>query len=106
MYIQVNFGRNIGTAPMTPLAWETFTNEIVDAVTHYTFADDAEIHTGSGEWAGVKEESRKVSVFVDGTAELFMSTENYNLLRGALKDIREAFSQDSVALIVTDSELI
>lgn len=111
MYVQINLGRNIGTTPMGYAQWLEAQNEATLAlfnsslsVPYEIFKTTVESHSGIGRWFDndiedyVVEESVKISFFDPAGF-------NLNDLRRDLRDIKERFGQDAIALI-TDSELI
>jgi hypothetical protein len=140
MYIQVNVGRNFTTSRgegRTHLdrTWADFKNDVkavilqaVNATVNYqpsavAHASQIEVHTGSGTWDGVTEESAHVSLFHDVELDMFAllvggksidfapgnvttPTEMVTFLLSAnLPSLAAAYGQDAIAFIVTDSHL-
>ena len=122
MYIQVNAGRNVGTVPMSDERWGAFYGEITWALAWYAhtvtpsrawgeYLVDTERHTGQGTWDGVAEESMHVSLYWDDDTapadrDYARDLEAGNLLRATLRDLAREYGQDSIALVISDSELI
>lgn len=120
MYIQVNFGRNIGDEPMSQGLWDGFTTDITQVMAHYAadmsgrdpldFPANVECHDGVGMWGATPEDSRHLSLFWEDTtpadkrdfAEDLKAGER---LRRDLRTVADRYNQDNVALIV-GSELI
>lgn len=120
MYIQVNFGRNVGTAPMSAELWDGFTSDILRVISHYAadmsggepvgYIADAELHDGYGAWGGVDEQSRHLSLFWEDNTPADKRDYAADLkagerLRVDLRAVADRYNQDNVALIV-GSELI
>lgn len=120
MYVQVNFGRNVGTVPMAPPLWDSFTSDVVRVIVHYAadmsggepvgYIADAELHDGFGTWDGVEEQSRHLSLFWEDNTPADQRIFSDDLLAGErlrkdLRELADAYGQDNVALIV-GSELI
>jgi len=96
---------------LTDRAWADFTDRVLDALKNFESQvngiDDTwtEIHNGVGEWEGVLEESRKVTIF-------FQNPEQANLdypvakLKRELLSIRTGYYQDAVAIVIGESNLI
>jgi hypothetical protein len=139
-YIQINIGRNIEladgvTGPMAANAWHHFQSEVtgalvdaVNATVNYqqgktTNAMQTELHTGTGTWDGVAEESAHISLFHDVQLDMFALLEGGKsvefapsnvttptemvtfLLETHLPLIAATYGQDAIAFIVTDSHL-
>lgn len=108
MYVQVNIGRNfehstLGTMPMVGEAWREFQERVVHILLQLREHTDmgepsVEIHTGTGVWDGVPEESAKISMYNEGGFDL-------DAIRGHLAELKANYKQDNIALIV-GSELI
>ena len=92
IYVQANFGRNIGIEPMSAERWEEFARRVATA-----FLVDTETHFGTGTYGGITEDSAHVSGF--------MPTSGIPFLRVELSDLAAEFGQDSIALVI-GSELI
>lgn len=87
----------------------------VDPITHEPLDVDYsafEVHTGTGTWGGVTEESAHVSVFFDTPASV-TSTSLTSMVQNAITRTLETsleilamgFHQDAIAFVVTDSHL-
>ena len=115
MYIQVNIGRNVGDKPLEIVDWESFQNSCRAALyqsangnfwsesptgrkNREVFFDAVEYNHGSGTWENGVEESCHISVFWEYGFDL-------DNLRELLKDVKDYFGQDNIALII-GSELI
>ena len=108
MYIQVNIGRNfehstLGTMPMVSDAWREFQEQVVYTLLQLREHTDlgepsVEIHLGTGDWNGTPEESAKISVYNEGGFDV-------ESIRECLLEIKAAYQQGSIALIV-GSELL
>lgn len=140
MYIQINIGRNFtdsrGAAKThTNRNWSDFQNETVavlltavNATLNYqpsaiAKASRVEVHTGTGTWDGVTEESAHISLFHNVELDMFALLEGGEsvgfapanvtnatemvtfLLETHLSDLARAYGQDAIAFIVTDSHL-
>lgn len=101
-YVQVNIGRNIGDVPMPEYDWALFQGAVAVEIFYAAYDESdplaANIHTGSGQWGDVREESAYVSYFAENGIDLAS-------LRKGLEAIKARFNQDAIALI-TSSELI
>ena len=92
-------------------AWHDFTDLIVDALKNFESQvngiDDTwtEIHNGVGEWEGVLEESRKVTIFFEASP-LQLLPEHIANLKQELLSIRTGYYQDALAIAIAESELI
>jgi len=101
MYVQVNIGRNIGSAPMDDGMWDRFITAVSDAVWRATddrATENPEVHKGVGTWNGVREESAHVSILADIVYA--------HAIKRDLKELRDRYMQDHIALIITQSELV
>jgi len=120
MYIQVNFGRNVGTVPMSQPLWDAFTSDVVRVIVHYaadmsggepvSYIADVELHNGYGTWGDTPEESRHLSLFWEDNTPADKRDYAADLkagerLRKDLQEVADSYGQDNVALIV-GSELI
>jgi hypothetical protein len=128
MYIQANIGRNVAerdgsTRAMNDTAWLNFQNDVKEEVMMSLLAaglgglvslSSFQVHTGTGEWNGVKEESAHVSVYFDHDGRTYDGTMGSWLDRRP--DVRKAlevklaylafqYGQDAIAFMVTDSHL-
>ena len=120
MYIQANIGRNIttnlGVRPMGDIAWETFQKDVKDEIflavhdvdiptaIEIEF-EDFQVHTGMGEWQGVKEESAHVSVYFDTKPMQIFAARVHEHLSDRLAALAREYGQDAIAFVVTDSHL-
>jgi len=118
MYIQVNFGRNIGNLPMNSEAWQSLDSELMSAIIACVQAlcvsddvDDSiiERHLGVGLWVGADadEESTHLSTFVH-SADIKAEDKGVQAMTQLSREIRriaEWYCQDAIALI-TSSRLI
>lgn len=102
MYIQVNIGRNVGRVEMSAEEWAAFKRTVRSAVATTVGTNQVDGHEGFGVWDGVSEHSAHLSAYV----ETPVSGARLDILRDALRGAAHAYNQDSVALIVTESELI
>lgn len=108
MYIQVNIGRNfehttLGTMPMVSDVWREFQERVVYILLQLREHTDmgepsVEMHSGTGVWDGIPEESAKISVFNEGGFDL-------DSIRAELSELKSEYKQESIALII-GSELI
>ena len=101
MYVQVNIGRNIGGVPMDDGMWDRFIAAVSRALLTDTDGPNRilETHRGSGTWRDTPEESAHLSII--GADTVYARS-----LKTTLKDIRDQYMQDHVALIVSQSELV
>ena len=103
MYVQVNVGRNVGNVEMDEQRWRDFRSAVAMALdVAVDSAYTIESHQGWGVWDGKVEESAHLSVFTPGS----LPDGHTRALRNALADLATIYGQDSVALIVADSQLI
>lgn len=115
MYIQANIGRNASNVPMSETAWATFQQdvkeEIVTAIYQATSAQGLglmplfQVHTGEGEWEGVKEESAHVSIYFDHPWEDAEFADIAHALEDRLSNLAHAYGQDAIAFVVANSHL-
>lgn len=109
MYIQVNIGRNVGTAPLDDDNWQWFRDTVVDTicsavrmlndVPRVELEAQIEQHRGLGQWGELDpEESCHISLYTELDVDL-------DFLRENLGYVKRMFDQDAIALIV-GSELI
>lgn len=79
--------------PLGPLVWDEFQAEAIDLLREYAGTDDSwvEVHTGFGEWDGVREESAKVTL-LDGT------TARIGDLLTAVQALSARYDQDAIAV--------
>ena len=108
-YVQINIGRNVDGMPMSRKAWASFIDESAAALVYAATIDNAErrsmlrddvveIHTGTGSYGGIREDSAHVSMFhSDGI--------DADDVRAVMADVAARYGQDAVALIV-GSELV
>lgn len=117
--ITATIGRNITAAhpvrahqPLTLTEWEDFTNDVEDALTGPVRSARpllliVERHYGKGEWNGVEEESRKVTILAEfddaGSADM---VEELRTIRTGLALLANQYGQDAIALTIGQSELI
>lgn len=122
-------------ATLSDFAWKEFQNDAVavlltavNATMNYqpstmVKAAQVETHTGTGTWDGVSEESAHLSLFADVELDHFAllsggksnefapgnvtnATEMVTfLLDTHLSDLAQAYGQDAIAFVVTDSHL-
>ena len=97
-----------GTA-LTDAAWSGFTSQITEALEQYAVSSESpswwiETHDGLGEWDGVPEESRKITLLLDQAAE--PSPLNRASLELSLIWATAAYHNDAVALSYGDSKLL
>lgn len=107
-YAQINIGRNVGTEPMDAVTWAEFIEEARVALAEAADPADSaapcwhyeatQVHRGTGEWGGVREDSAHVSLFVEGGVHV-------GYLRRWARDAAATYGQDAIA-IVTGSELV
>jgi hypothetical protein len=99
--VTVTLGRNIGSEPMPEWQWDAFTLDVRKALSANTTGPDrfSETHTGTGQWQGVTEESRKITVHA---VEVILSEG----LRARLWDLARHYGQDAVALTIGETHLI
>lgn len=102
MYIQVNIGRNVGRVEMSGEEWAAFKGTVRAALATTLGTRQVDTHEGFGVWDGISEHSAHFSAYMEGD----VSSTNLNVLRDALQGAALTYNQDSVALIVTESELI
>ena len=100
-------GRNVGTEPMTGVAWLTFQLDIADdmwAAAHTTHgAEVTSIRTGLGEWEGSAEDSATITILSPEQMPQYRLLE----LKGKLAAKCREFKQDAIALSVNvQAELI
>lgn len=116
MYIQASIGRNVGTEPMADAVWHVFKQDTREAlflsVHDVDIAvavgiewEDLQVHTGIGEWDGVKEESAHVSVYFDTKPGQVNAARLHEHLSDRLVALAREYGQDAIAFIVTDSHL-
>ena len=99
-YIQVNIGRNTKDGPLSDNKWFAFQFIVMDAL-HDVWAIDPKEHVGVGWWDGVLEDSAHLSVVVPVVTEDALDD-----LRADLRFAASFFGQDSIVLIVAESELV
>lgn len=87
VYVQANFGRNVGDEPMSDDQWNLFRADVQVA-----FGVRTEAHFGQGTYDGVTEDSCHVSGFVLGG--------RVEALEAELAALAAEYGQDSIALIV------
>lgn len=136
MYIQINIGRNFsnenGAAGVhaDPI-WRDFQFAMMDAIMDAIQAslptgqwpsafhsDDEyaafEIHTGMGEWDGIREESAHISVYFDHDGRRYdgilgkwfpTAPDIREHLSASLSTLAKQYGQDAIAFVVTDSYL-
>ena len=100
-------GRNVGTEPMTDVAWLTFQLDIADAMwaaAHTSRgAEEISVRKGEGAWEGEREESITVTVLSPERMHHYRLLE----LKGRLALFCREYKQDAIALSVNvQAELI
>lgn len=134
MYIQANIGRNyqhegdasngVTTEAFSDFLWARFQEDTKNAIQRATrrampdtlsFGDafeNFEVHTGTGTWNGVTEESAHVSLYLDHDGFTFNGgtyQDHKPALRLALGDalqrLAHTWHQEAIAYLVTDSAL-
>jgi len=97
-----------GQAVLNTEAWQDFTSLVKDSLVN--FAEDVnsteywvETHDGLGEWEGVTEESRKVTLLYQASPFAF---QHRPALIQDLLSARTGFYQDAVAVSFGDSTLV
>lgn len=101
LYIQINAGRNINVTPMPFVEWQRLQAAMVSLIElHATLSDGetVQVHTGKGMWHGETEDSVHISALVDSVDIL--------ALKSDIRTNARLFRQDSIALIISQSELI
>lgn len=94
---------------LTPQAWQAYTEQVEEALE--TYVDEiettswwTETHDGVGEWDGVFEESRKITLLFGTPNGLPLSAREELVLE--LLSTRTGFYQDAVALSFGESVLV
>jgi hypothetical protein len=122
MFIQANIGRNVenavvGAGPMSDAAWSTFQKDVKDEIflavhtadINLAFQiefEDFQVHTGVGEWQGVKEESAHISVYLETINETLFALETITSALGErLQYLAFQYRQSAIAYVVTESHL-
>tara|TARA_R110002020_G_scaffold404912_1_gene614957 strand:- start:4038 stop:4358 length:321 start_codon:yes stop_codon:yes gene_type:complete len=104
MYVYtVTIGRNVGDIPMRDIAWSTFEDQINALMASYVENGSVvEMHSGTGGWNGVSEDSTKVTLI---TEHPLTDRKLADLKRG-LAYYAAQYTQDAIALTIGQSELI
>lgn len=116
MYLQASIGRNVGTKPVEADVWHAFQQDTREALflsVHDVDIEvavgikweDLQVHTGMGEWDGVKEESAHISVYFDTKPGQINAARLHEHLADRLVALARYYDQDAIAFIVTDSHL-
>lgn len=126
MFIQANIGRNFtvtatngpatATNAMKPVVWEMFQGDVKDEIFLAVHdvnievsigieREDFQVHTGTGEWEGVKEESAHVSVYFDTKPGQVNAARLQEHLSDRLAALAREYGQDAIAFMITDSHL-
>lgn len=105
-YAQLNIGRNVGTVPMDDTQWGRFIEHAKAALAYGAGEDrrwfpaerdariaQAQVHYGTGEWAGVAEDSAHVSLFAEDGIDVAK-------LQAMASDLASMFEQDAIAVIL------
>lgn len=95
MYVQANINRNIDVGPMDDGTWDRFIGAVSRALLTNTDGSNRvlEVHRGAGEG------SAHLSVI--GADAIYTRT-----LKAALSDLRNWYLQESITLIISQSEMI
>jgi len=98
MYVQINIGSDQISESGQGFISASFADDTLKALSDSIRGDLApiEVHTGTGTWNGVSEESMHISTLAD--------VDTY-ALRVKLAEIKKIYHQDAIALIV-GSDLI
>ena len=96
------------TLVLTDKSWEGFTYLVTEALEHTAILSGAteswvETHDGLGEWDGVQEQSRKLTLIYNGALP---QGQALTQLEVALVLARTAYYQDAVALSFGESTLV
>lgn len=110
-YAQLNIGRNMGAEPMDSTLWLAFIQQASHALAHaageHRMADaerwqarikEVQVHSGTGDWDGVPEDSAHVSLFAPDGIDV-------DKLRELAAILAAHYGQEAIALIV-GSELV
>lgn len=100
LYIQVNIGRNVQDVAMSESDWNLYIDRVrLDIETNAIAYDTGvEVHKGIGVYNGIVEESAHLS--------LLASNVSVSALKCDLAQSAAAYGQETVALIIAQSELI
>ena len=100
LYIQANIGRNVQDSAMSESDWNLYIDRVRLDIETNAVAYDAgvEVHKGIGVYNGIVEESAHLSLLVDSVS--------VSLLKRDLAESAAVYGQETVALIVTQSELV
>lgn len=95
MYIHIiTIGRNIGTDPMTDVAWSTFQADMQDILAgeapHWEILST---HTGEGEWDGIPEDSAIITMVHSKP----LSPKNLMSIRGKIAYKCREYKQEAIA---------
>lgn len=107
MYVQVNIGRNVGTEPMSAQRWQDFQQDVISSLNGFQLYLDYkapaityEIHSATGTWDGIEEESAHISTLVDTSKSEGRPLANaFTHLNKDLRDIAARYDQEAIALI-------
>lgn len=96
--VTISAGRNVGAAPMSAKAWQSFRDDIALAIYDAhgeIFVRDAR---SRGEWEGIEEDS---ATYVAGVPRDYLPH-----IRDSLAYLARIYRQDAIALTVGETEFV